>query len=394
MTNQKIAVILFNLGGPDKKENIKPFLFNLFNDKAIISLPQPLRFLLAKLISTKREKTAQEIYAHLGDKSPILELTNSQADQLEKELSFIGDFKVFVAMRYAKPFARDLMPKIQDYNPDQIILLPLYPQFSTATSQSSIEDFIKEMARAKIKFNFEKIFNNFNFLDLLKPFNFLRKAKKIQHNPDFVDVKTICCYFEEENFILAHAKLLMQKIIESDCEIEELRILFSAHGLPQKIIDSGDPYAFQVEISAQKITEKLQELLEKDGIFGKNLAGKIDNKVCYQSKVGPLKWTSPSLEHEIKRCALDSKNPVIVPIAFVCEHSETLVELDIEYKELADELKIQKYLRVPALNVNGHFIKSLAKLCVNAANHDEVGIFYCGNKKRICPKKFKRCLTK
>jgi ferrochelatase len=142
---QKKAVILFNLGGPDSQEAVKPFLFNLFNDKAIISAPNPIRYFLAKFISSKREKTAQEIYSHIGGKSTINDETIAQKDALEKILNDKGSdaYKVFICMRYWHPFADKVVLDVKDYNPDEIILLPLYPQLSTSTSQSSIDDWNK-----------------------------------------------------------------------------------------------------------------------------------------------------------------------------------------------------------------------------------------------------------
>ncbi len=372
MINKKTAIVLFNLGGPDKQDSVEPFLFNLFNDKAIISLPQPFRFLLAKLISKRRKKTAQEIYSHIGDKSPIYEITKSQADSLEKELSYAGNFKTFIAMRYWQPFARDAVAKIAKYQPDEIIFLPLYPQFSTATTASSFDDFMAQLKKAGIGASTDP------------------KAEEIP-------IKKVCCYFDDDEFILSHAKMIKKEIQkQSFSNLEQFRILFSAHGLPEKIVKAGDPYVFQVEATAKKVMAKLHELLAKDGAFqlklpssAENIA-KIDHQVCYQSKVGPLKWTSPSLDDEIKRVAADKKSPVITPIAFVSEHSETLVELDIEYKELADGLKIEKYTRVPALNVDGHFIKSMTKIIKSVATQD-AGFFVGCKKGRACPQKFAKC---
>ena len=377
MTKKKTAIVLFNLGGPDKQSSVKPFLFNLFNDKAIISLPQPFRFLLAKLISGNREKTAQEIYAQIGGKSPIYEITKSQAEALEKELSYgEGDFKTFIAMRYWKPFAKNAAEKIAKYQPDEIIFLPLYPQFSTATSQSSFDDFESQLKKAGI-------------------------SASINPSEDQIAIKKVCCYFDDEEFILSHAKLIKKKLQEHEFRSpSEFRILFSAHGLPQKIIDAGDPYVFQVEATVTKVMEKLQELLEKNEVLGFKKAQndksavkndeEIDFQTCYQSKVGPLKWTTPSLGDEITRVAKDGKTPVITPIAFVSEHSETLVELDIEYKELAEKLGVKKYVRVEALNIDGHFIKSLTKICRSVSSQNPG--FYVGCKKgRACPKEFGKC---
>lgn len=183
MVGNKTAIILFNLGGPDKQSSVKPFLFNLFNDKAIISLPQPFRYLLAKLISARRTKTAQEIYGNIGGKSPILEITKSQADALAQELSYDGNFKTFIAMRYWRPFADDTAEKVAQYEPDQIIFLPLYPQFSASTTQSSFDDFEKALKKAGVKAS---------------------TAPK----DDEIAIKKVCCYFDDDEFILSHAKLL------------------------------------------------------------------------------------------------------------------------------------------------------------------------------------------
>lgn len=353
--NKKTAVILFNLGGPDSLDSVKPFLFNLFNDKAIISLPQPFRFLLAKFISKKREKTAQEIYSHLGGKSPILDLTTHQAEELEKELSFHGNFKCFIAMRYAPPFADEVIADLKKYRPDEVILLPLYPQFSSTTSASSLKEF---------------------------------KEKFTQKFPSPPKVKTICCYPEEEDFIKSHAHLLKKTIRDHvDGDFNKFRFLFSAHGLPQKIVDAGDPYVFQAHKTTEKIIKNFASLVN---IEEQEIEQKLDYKLCFQSKVGPLKWTTPSLDSEINRAAIDKKIPVILPVAFVCEHSETLVELDIEYKEMAEKLGIKEYYRVPALNSEGHFIKSLTKICAKVSKSKE-DYFSADKNIRICPNKFTFC---
>jgi ferrochelatase len=354
--NKKTAVVLFNLGGPDSPKSIKPFLFNLFNDRAIISLPQPFRFLLAKFISSKREKKAQAIYSQIGGKSPLLEFTLEQAHALEKELSFAGNFKTFIAMRYWKPFAEDAIADIQKYNPDKIILLPLYPQFSSATSGSSIEDFAEK---------------------------FKKKCSSLNKK---VSIKIVCCYPTEADFIKSHSLLIKQTIAKYHGNFSKLRFLFSAHGLPQKLINQGDPYVFQVEETTKKIIKNLAEICsisESD----------LDFQICYQSKVGRLQWTSPSLDQEINRVSIDKKIPVIIPVAFVSDHSETLVELDIDYKEAAKNLGVEDYLRVPSLNSDGHFIKSLADICKNVESGDENSFFSGKNSARICSKKMKLCMN-
>lgn len=355
--NKKTAIVLFNLGGPDQPDAIRPFLFNLFNDKTIISLPRLFRFFLAWYISSKREKKARAIYDKIGGKSPLLDITLSQAYALEKELSFTGDFKVFVAMRYWKPYAKDVVKDIAKYDPDNLILLPLYPQFSTATSESSIKDFAD---------------------------HFLSKRRKLDKE---VTTKIVCCYPTEPDFIKSHSLLIKQTLIkDSKNDLSKYRFLFSAHGLPQKLINRGDPYVFHVKETTKKIVENLRNLMSVS-------EEEIDYRICYQSKVGRLKWTSPSLDQEIKRVALDHKIPVIIPVAFVSDHSETLVELDIDYKEMAQKLGITDYLRVPALNIDGHFIKSLSKICQDVNSNDEFSIFSGSNPARICPKKMRLCIN-
>lgn len=318
----KTAVVLFNLGGPDRPEAVKPFLFNLFNDPAIIGAPKFIRYCIAKLISSRRAPVAQAIYHELGGGSPILPLTEKQAKALETELG--QGYKVFISMRYWHPMSAETVEKVKEYQPDNIVLLPLYPQFSTTTTGSSVADW--------------------------KRYNLP------------VPTRVIGCYPIENHFIDAHVESLKPYLVH-----DTIRILFSAHGLPKKVIEAGDPYQWQVEQTAARILEKLPV---------KN----IDYQVCYQSKVGPLEWIGPSTEAEILRAGKEGKSVVIVPIAFVSEHSETLVELDIEYKKLAEENGVKGYYRVPALGEHPLFIKGLAKLC----RDKEI-------EKPICPAEFGKC---
>jgi ferrochelatase len=347
---KKTAVVLFNLGGPDKPSSVKPFLFNLFNDKAIIDLPNPFRYLVAKLISGKRNKVAQEIYKNIGGKSPILDITNAQAENLEKELSFSGDFKTFVCMRYWHPMSKEIVKQIKEYEADEVIMLPLYPQFSTATTESSFKDFESEIQKQNLD----------------------------------VKLKKVCCYATNPKFIQAHASLIKNTIKQVNLSHgEKYRLLFSAHGLPQKIIDAGDPYVFQIQSTSKAIIAQIMSDKSFDG-------QQIDFEICYQSKVGPLQWTKPSLDDEIERAAKDKKGLVVVPVAFTSDHSETLVELDIEYKEIAQEKKIPFYYRVEALNSNGYFIESLVEICKELSVKDQKCASY--NSKRICPKNFSKCI--
>ena len=156
--------------------------------------------------------------------------------------------------------------------------------------------------------------------------------------------------------------------------------------MPQKIINNGDPYVFQIEQTTKAVVSNLAEILKIN-------ESELDFQVCFQSKVGPLKWTSPSLEHELKRVAIDGKIPIIIPIAFVSDHSETLVELDIEYKEKAEHLGIKKYFRVPSLNADGHFIKSLSEICLKVDKNDDFKVFSGTEPLRICSKKMKLCFN-
>ena len=337
----KKAVILFNLGGPDKLENVEPFLFNLFNDPAILNLPSFFRYPLAKLIANRRAPTAKKIYSELGGSSPILKLTKEQATALELKLNetdSASEYKCFIVMRCWHPRAENVIKDVINYNPDEIILMPLYPQFSAATSGSSI----KEWNDVCLK-------NNFN-----------------------VKTSTICCYPTDENFVQAHKDEIIKKINN----LENFKLIFSAHGLPEKNIKKGDPYQWQVEQSVAKIVKAL------------NIEN-LDWILSYQSRVGPLKWIGPSTEDIIIENSKLKKHIVLVPIAFVSEHSETLVELDIEYKELAYKNGCKNYLRVPALGTNTNYIKAMSDLIINKKEYDFNGRLF--PPKIQCPNEFKKC---
>lgn len=336
-TKNKTAVILLNLGGPDALSNVKPFLFNLFYDKAIITLPNPFRWIIAKLISSRREKIAQDIYSRIGGSSPIIKETENQLEALKNKLDskiYGQDIKLFIAMRHWHPMSDEVALKVKEYNPDKIILLPLYPQFSTTTTGSSVTDLTAAFKKHKVN----------------------------------AELKNICCYFDNDDFIAAHAELILKSI--SKLESKDFRLLFSAHGLPKKTIESGDPYQWQIEQTVALVVKKLNI---------KNL----DYKITYQSRVGPLEWIGPNTKEEIKEACLEKKALVISPIAFVSEHVETLVELDIEYAEIAKKHKIE-YIRVPTLGVNEKFIDALADLVIT----EIVGKVFV----KKCPKAFCKCI--
>lgn len=337
----RVAVVLFNLGGPASLSDVEPFLFNLFSDPAIIRIPNPFRWLIAKLISRRRAPVAREIYAKLGGSSPILGQTYSQASALQAALAGSSDhFEVFVAMRYSSPRASDVVEQVKRFRPNKIILLPLYPQFSTTTSRSSMKEWRAVAAQRKLG----------------------------------APTVAACCYPVNQGLIEAHMGLIKQTI-EGLAPNVKYRLLFSAHGLPEKVIASGDPYQDQIEQSAKAIATALA-------------LPNLDWRISYQSRVGPMKWIGPSTEEEIKRAGTEGKAIVVVPIAFVSEHSETLVELDIEYAKLAADFGVPHYLRVPAVGTHPAFIKGLAELVretiASQSTWPDGGVKHCPAECRQC----------
>lgn len=308
------AVVLFNLGGPDTLSAVEPFLFNLFFDPAIIRLPKPLRYLVAKLISKRRTSIAKDIYRKMGGGSPILPQTEDQAAALSDYLSDgDDDYKVFIAMRHWNPRAEVTVKEVANFDPDEVILLPLYPQYSTTTTGSSIEEWGHLAKKAKLN----------------------------------CPTTSLCCYPRNTGFVGAWVDLIQQKLAE--IEGERPRLLFSAHGLPKKIVEAGDPYQWQVEQTVEAIVDAL-------GIPD------LDYKICYQSRVGPVEWIKPATDDEIKKAGQNERSIMIIPVAFVSEHSETLVELDIEYAELAKSEGVPNYYRIPTITTHPKFIEGLGAL--------------------------------
>jgi ferrochelatase len=313
----KLAVVLFNLGGPDSPAAVRPFLANLFRDPAIMTLPAVVRHPLAAFIAKRREKAAQANYDLMGGASPLLPETEAQARALEAQLKVHApgvEARVFIAMRYWKPFAAETAQAVTAFAPDEIVLLPLYPQYSTTTTASSLKDW-----------------------------------KAAYRGPG--RSREICCYPTANGLIEAHVQAI-RRVWERAGSPPGLRLLFSAHGLPQKVIDAGDPYQAQVEATAARIAALLPEFQ--------------DWQVCFQSRVGPLKWLSPSTEAEIRRAGEEGRGVLIAPIAFVSEHVETLVELDHEYGRLAHEVGCRPYLRAPTPGVSAPFIDDLAQAILTA----------------------------
>jgi ferrochelatase len=337
---QKLAVILFNLGGPDAPEAVEPFLFNLFSDPDIIRLPALFRLPLGRLLARRRAPVAQKIYAHLGGRSPIFEETRAQADILEKALSGEGvEAKAFVAMRYWHPYSAGAARAVKAFDPDKIVLLPLYPQYSTTTTASSLKDWMRVAKKA----------------GLAKP------------------TSRVCCYPWEPGFVGSVAEKIRHALAGANEQIS-YRLLLSAHGLPKRTVERGDPYRWQVERCAAGVVKALA-------------MPEVEPVVCYQSRVGPLKWIGPSTDAEIARAGRDGKGVIVAPIAFVSEHSETLVELDIEYRRLAGESGVPDYRRAATVGTHPDFIRGLAGLVRRAMEGKTVT---CGDG-RICPTDHKHC---
>jgi protoporphyrin/coproporphyrin ferrochelatase len=350
MTRPKhIAVVLFNLGGPDSRAAIKPFLLNFFNDPNIISAPQPIRGLIAWLIARKRTRAeAGDSYAMLGNKSPLLENSNLQARALESALNQNGEatkFTVHVCMNYWHPMSDQVVRNVRDQNPDQIVLLPLYPQFSTTTTWSSLQSWQRACTKHHLQ----------------------------------VPTALICCYPADTGFIGASVDLVRETYMNLKQSlptgVRAPRVLFSAHGLPEKIIRGGDPYQAQCETTAAKIAAAL------------NIPD-LDWQICYQSRVGPLKWIGPSTDEALHQAAADQVPVCVYPCAFVSEHVETLVEIEHEYRDLATKLGVPGFARVPTVMTHPKFIAGLADLV-----RSRIGIpgVASNTGQSICPTNATRC---
>jgi protoporphyrin/coproporphyrin ferrochelatase len=316
-------VVLFNLGGPEGPGDVRRFLRNLFSDPAIIAAPWPLRQLGAALLARLRERAAIANYAVMGGGSPLLRHTRDQAAALEAALGSLAPeaaVKVFVAMRYWSPTAVETAAEVAAFRPDQIVLAPLYPQFSSATSGSSMA------------------------------------AWRAAYRGDGAS-RAICCWYGNDGLIDAHAAQIRDTW--ETAGRPAVRLLFSAHGLPQSVIAGGDPYQWQIEATCRKIAARLGE--------------GWDWRLCYQSRVGPLKWLGPSTRDEIAAAGADGVGVLIDPVAFVSEHIETLVELDRDYAVLAEAAGAPIYLRAPAVGTSPLFIGGLATAVGRALGRSGVG---------------------
>jgi ferrochelatase len=327
MSSRRIAVVLFQLGGPDSLEAVQPFLFNLFMDPDIIDFPlaRLIRKPLARFISSRRSKEVARNYAQIGGKSPILELTNAQAAALQTSLRSRTDSTVFVAMRYWDPLTSLVVEKVKAGGFDEIVLLPLYPQYSITTSGSSINEWNRQCARVGLRGVRQKIVDHF------------------YGNPNYVDAVVDKISKELTKF--------------SGVEPEEIHLVFSAHGVPLSILERGDPYQRQMEETVQSVMAR-----------GKWWHPHI---LCYQSKVGPAKWLQPSLNETVERLASKGvRHLLVIPIAFVTDHIETLHEINIEARHKAESLGITQFEMMNGLNDHPKLIEALADEVLNLAQEE------------------------
>jgi protoporphyrin/coproporphyrin ferrochelatase len=317
--HEQVGVLLFNLGGPETLKDVRPFLFNLFSDPDIIRLP--FRFMqkpLAWFISTQRYKKSSSYYEQIGGGSPLRKITDEQAQTLEMELNRRGiKARVYVAMRYWNPFTEEALEHIARDGITQLVVLPLYPQFSISSTGSS-----------------------------LNRMNKVIKEKRLES----IRASVICSWHDDVNYIQSLAGMVKEELAKfANPEPNDTTIIFSAHSVPVRYIEEGDPYL--------EYTQKTFRLVMEE------VGTRYPHTLSFQSRVGPVKWLRPSTEEAIRRLASEGvSQTLMVPISFVSEHSETLYEMDILYKGVADEVGIKEYRRVPALNCRPDFIAALADL--------------------------------
>ncbi len=320
----KTAVVLFNLGGPDSLDAVKPFLFNLFSDPDIFKLPLAFltQRLFARAISARRTPEARSGYAAIGGKSPLLDNTRKQAHALQKSLAAYGAFQVFVCMRYWNPLTSEVVGNLKQQGYARVLLLPLYPQYSITTTGSSYNEFMRECAR-----------QNYHPL-----------------------IRLIRQWHDSEDYQQAIIDSISNEIVRfPDSDPARVSLLFSAHGLPQKVVDRGDPYERQIQSTFAALSRKLMW---------------PHVTLCYQSRVGPLKWLQPYTNDVIRTEGnAGVKQMLIYPIAFVSDHTETLYELGILYGKLARESGIEHYRVVPALNDHPLLIRAMEKLILAEAQN-------------------------
>ena len=307
----KKAILLLNMGGPKNIEEVELFLKNMFDDPRILTMPSFMRKIVGSMIVSFRKKEALNNYKALGGKSPIVK---HMEDLTKKLSSLLPEIEIKYAMRYTPPFAFEILEKMKEENIEEIILLPLYPHFSTTTTASSFDDVEASL-------------------------------RKLNYQPK---IKKITSFYDHIGYNLSIIEKIKEAIKEENPK--EFDLIFSAHGLPQKMIEQGDPYQNQIESNVAI----LKNLLKESGINFKNI------HLAYQSKVGPLKWLSPSLEEKLKE--IENKKVLIYPISFTLDNSETDYELSIEYKELAKDMGFEKFIVSKCVNDSDLFVKSLISI--------------------------------
>ncbi|CAN5530345.1 ferrochelatase [soil metagenome] len=327
--SEKIGVVLLNLGGPDSLDAVEPFLFNLFSDPDIIDFPGSFLFRkrLAKLISTRRSPMVKKQYEKIGGKSPLKDHTLKQAALLEERLNERFPAKVFAAMRYWKPSTEETLDEIEKEGIKKVILLPLYPHYSKATTESSVKEWEKQLSL---------------------------RATKLQIESTLVE-----SYYDFPHYIDAFVDRINEGLNRFPAEHwQDTHIVFSAHGTPMKLVRQGDPYSGHIKQTVEAIM--------RTGAYSH------ESSLCYQSKVGPLKWLTPSTPDTIKELASKGvKNMLIVPVAFASDHLETLFELGIEYRHVAGEAGVEQYEVTTGLNDSPIFIDALARLVFEKTGHTE-----------------------
>ena len=336
----RVGVLLLNLGGPDKLEDVGPFLYNLFSDPEIIRLPfRWLQKPLAWFIATRRTRTSQENYKQIGGGSPLRRITEAQGEALKEQLGYLGqEANIYVGMRYWHPYTEEAIAQITQDKVEHLVILPLYPQFSISTSGSS-----------------------FRLLDKL-----WQEDPKLQP----IDYTVIPSWYKQPGYLQAMAELIAQEL-EQYPNPDEVHIFFSAHGVPKSYVEeAGDPY--QVEI--EECTALIMQTLNRPNV----------HTLAYQSRVGPVEWLQPYTEDALKELGAEGvKDLVVVPISFVSEHIETLQEIDIEYREVAEEAGIHNFRRVPAPNTHPVFINALAELVIDALRNPSFKLSQAAQMKKM-----------
>jgi protoporphyrin/coproporphyrin ferrochelatase len=319
----RVGVLLLNLGGPDKLEDVGPFLFNLFSDPEIIRLPfRWLQKPLAWFIASRRTKTSQENYKQIGGGSPLRRITEAQGEALKEQLRDLGqEANIYVGMRYWHPYTEEAIAQLTQDNIQKLVILPLYPQFSISTSGSS--------------------------------FRLLEKLWQEDPKLQGLEYTVIPSWYKQPSYLQSMAQLIAQELDQLP-NPDEAHIFFSAHGVPKSYVEeAGDPYE--------------QEIEECTALIMRTLNRPNAHTLAYQSRVGPVEWLQPYTEDALKELGAQGvKDLVVVPISFVSEHIETLQEIDIEYREIAEEAGIHNFRRVPAPNTHPVFIRALADLVVDA----------------------------